>query len=190
MAALIGENQAALARGPVAITGAWESYVAACGPQLTVCRKPMDAPMQRRWKTTLGYFDQLAESCREAKIRLALVIVPSPLQTNRPLLEAVCRRQGCGLTDVDLDLPQRRFAAYAAERQLPMLDLLPALRQCPEQPYIHQGWRWNDAGQDVAVHTLSGWMQSTFPDALAAHRSDIAAELAAGDPGQLSTRQR
>lgn len=140
----------------------WETYVAACGPQLAVCRKPIDAAMQCRWKTTLGYLDELEQGCREAGIPLALVIVPSPLQINRPLLEAACRRQGYLSSEIDLELPQRRLAAYAAERKLAAFDLLPALRLCPEQPFVHQGWRWSDGGNAAAAEALTGWLQTTF----------------------------
>jgi hypothetical protein len=169
----------------------WDAYVAACGPQLIVCRKPINATMQQRWKTTLRYLDDLAESCRRADIPLALVIVPSPLQTNRPLLDAVCRRQGCGPTDVDVELPQRRLAAYAAERKVPLFDLLPALRTCPEQPYVHQGWHWNEAGNEVAAQALTSWLQSTFATTLAARRPDLGPLSSADDDASwlLARRQ-
>ena len=109
----------------------WNRFVAACSPQLSICRKPMDGATQQRWKTTLGRFDSLVDTCRSANISLALVVIPSPLQTSRPLLDAVCRRTGCTPGDVDLELPQRRLAAYAADRKLPLCDLLPALRSVP-----------------------------------------------------------
>lgn len=186
-AAKLGSNGQAVAAVPAA--GAWETYVAACGPQLAVCRKPIDAAMQRRWKTTLGYLDELSRGCREAGIQLALVIAPSPLQTNRPLLEAACRRQGYAPSEIDLDLPQRRLAAYAADRNLPAFDLLPALRSCPEQPFIHQGWRWNARGNAAAAQALSGWLQSTFTEPFAARRPAVQQHAADDDPAMLVARK-
>jgi hypothetical protein len=136
--------------------------VAACGTQLTVCRRPIDQAMQQRWKQTLGHFDELVSKCRQADIPLAMVVMPSPLQLNRPLFDAVCRRQGCTSANVDVELPQRRLTAYAADRAIPVLDLLPALRLCPEHPFIRHGWQWNDAGNLAVSEALSGWLQSTI----------------------------
>lgn len=168
----------------------WDAYVAACGPQLIVCRKPINVAMQRCWKTTMKYLDDLTEGCRRANIPLALVIVPSPLQTNRPLLDAVCRREGCSLTDVDMELPQRRLAAYAADRKVPLFDLLPALRLCPVQPYVHQGWHWNEAGNEVAAQALTGWLQSTFATTLAARRPKLGPLSSADDDASLLVARR
>jgi hypothetical protein len=178
----VGVNQPSTS---LSVVGRWEDYVAACAPQLATCRKPVDATMQRRWKSTFACLGELEQACRGAKIRLGLIVAPSPLQTNRALLEAVCRRQGLAAANVDLELPQRRLAAYAAERRLPTLDLLPALRQSSEPAYAHQGWEWSEAGQSIVSRTLDGWVSSTFNDAFAAARPQVATAWNSGEQGRL-----
>jgi hypothetical protein len=165
--------------------GRWEDYVRACSPQLTACRKPIDASMQQRWKSTFAYFDELEKGCREANIPLALVVAPSPVQTNRALLDAVCRRQGCTKADVDLELPQRRLAVYASQRNLPALDLLPALMQLPDQAFVHQGRQWTDAGRATVVRALDGWLRSTFATVLTPARAPMTAAWNPGDEDRL-----
>jgi hypothetical protein len=168
----------------------WDAYVAACGPQLTVCRTPISATVQSRWKTTLRHLDDLMNNCRRTNTPFALVIVPSPLQTNRPLLDAVCRREGCGPAEVDVELPQRRLAAYAADRNIPLFDLLPALKLSPEQPYVHQGWHWTAAGNAAAAQALTGWLQSTFGPTLAKRRPELGPLSATDNASWLVARRQ
>jgi hypothetical protein len=170
-----------------AAKGRWEDYVLACSPQLAACRKPLDASMHERWKSTFAYIDELEAVCRKERIPLALVVAPSPLQTNRALLDAVCRRQGCSSSDVDLEMPQRRLAVYAAQRNLPALDLLPAMKHAAEQPFVHQGWQWTPAGRASVAQALDGWLRSTFAGVLAANREAVAAAWKSGGPDRLAS---
>ncbi len=136
--------------------------------QLRVCRTPLDDQMQRCWKRTTGHLDRLVDRCRKRGVNMALVVVPSPFQVNPRLCDTLCRRAGCERSDIDIDLPQRRLAAYAQERQVPVVDLLPVLRRCEASPYEHNADAWNELGNSVAAETVSGWLQSRLGGHLAA----------------------
>ncbi len=163
----------------------WEDYVRMCGPQLIACRKPVDPAMQSRWKSLFASLDALDAKCRAENIPLALVVTPSPLQTNGALLEAVCRRQGCGKQDIDLDLPQRRLVVYASQHKRPALDLLPSLRQSSEQPFVHQSRTWTEAGRATIARTLDSWLRSTFATMLLPGRVPVAAAWNPADEDRL-----
>jgi hypothetical protein len=72
------------------------------------------------------------------------------------------RRAGYGTAQVDLGLPQRRLAAYACERDVAIVDLLPALRNSREPAFRRHETRLSDAGQRIAAETIGGWIDRQY----------------------------
>ena len=139
-----------------------QAYLSRAGAELAICRTPLSDRMRARWKVALTDLDALAERCRAKQLPLAIVAVPPQFQVNVALCETLRRRQGCDSSDIDLELPQRRLAAFAAERQVPLLDLLPYLRRAERPVYERNAAGWNDAGNAVAAEALGGWLSSQF----------------------------
>jgi hypothetical protein len=69
---------------------------------------------------------------------------------------------------LDLDLPQRRLAAFAQARNLPIFDLLPHLRLSDEPVYARGTEGWNEHGTELAVQALGGWLRSRYGGAMSA----------------------
>ena len=139
-----------------------DSYLRVTGRELSVCRTPVDGSTDGRWQKALQHLDGLVRNCQRSQVDLALVLVPSEFQVNRVLLETLCRRMGYAEKQIDLELPQRRLATFAGDRQVPYVDLLPHLRLCQEPPYERSTRQWNAEGTAVALRTVGGWIQSRY----------------------------
>jgi hypothetical protein len=148
-----------------------ESFLHGLSPQLAACRTPIDGAMRERWERVFGSLDRVIAVCREADVPLALVIVPAEFQVNQALLGTLLRRYGVSSGQVDVDLPQRRLAGFAHERQLPLIDLLPHLRLCRESAFVRHASTLNAAGNSAAATAIGGWLQSRYAGQIAAQLS-------------------
>jgi hypothetical protein len=135
--------------------------------RLSICRTPLDEPTKLRWHETFAHLDAFAGECAALEMPLALVVVPDGFQVNRVLCEVLRRRAGYQIADLDLALPQRRLAAYAVERQLALLDLLPYLRASRNPVYRSGEGGWNGEGQAVAGQAISGWLRAQYSGLIA-----------------------
>ena len=144
-----------------------EALLLEAGRELRICRTPIDRATDQRWKKAFKHLDGLVRECRESRIEVALVVVPSAFQVNGILCETLCRRMGYDAKTIDVDLPQRRLVTFAGDRGIGCVDLTPHLRRCEEPPYEHSGSGWNDEGTAVAVYAIGRWIESRYRDTLA-----------------------
>jgi hypothetical protein len=146
-----------------------ESYLRSCARRLVVCRTPIDDSMHRRWQQSLAHLDNVVRQCRQQEVPMALILAPGEFQVSRTLCEALRRRAGYGAEELDLELPQRRLAGFADQRQLPVLDLLPHFRAAEISPFGQNAHHWNDHGHSIAADVLSSWLQTRFGAMIAAN---------------------
>lgn len=73
---------------------------------------PNSPMVEEGWRITLENLGAVVDLCREQQLKLLLVVFPFVVQFDVP----------------GLDVPQRRFADFAADNEVPLLDLLPLLR--------------------------------------------------------------
>jgi hypothetical protein len=140
----------------------FETFLRGLGPQLAACRSPIGDELRTRWQRTYVSLDHLLAACREQRVPLAMLVVPGQFQVNRSLCETLGRRAGYPSEQLDLDLPQRRLAGFAAERQVPLLDLLPHLRLASEPLYERNASAWNEAGHRLAAKTVGVWLETSY----------------------------
>lgn len=145
-----------------------QEFLRVRSPQLIVCRTPIDDRMHRCWKQSLGHLTQLIDRSRQQQVPLALVVVPAEFQVNSALCDTLRRRMGYEAKDVDVQLPQRRLAAFAHQKDVAMLDLLPFLQRSEESPYQRNGYVWNATGHQIAAQAIGGWLQSKYANHVAA----------------------
>ena len=163
---IVGQSIEGAAAAPIA-AGDFETFCRALAPQLSACRTPLDASMLERWQRRFEGLDRLAADCRQMELPLALVLVPGEFQVNRALRETLARRAGYKPEQLDVELPQRKLAAFAEDRQLPLIDLLPSLRSCGDSPYERNAATWSDAGHATAATAIGGWLESRYGRQLA-----------------------
>jgi hypothetical protein len=63
---------------------------------------------------------------------------------------------------VDVELPQRRIAGYAGQREVPVLDLLPQLRLSRQAMYTRNQMTLSERGNIEAAEAIGGWLESRF----------------------------
>jgi lysophospholipase L1-like esterase len=87
------------------------------------------APIERAWASSLGVLDQLVAAARGQGLRLVLVVFPVEVQLDEAAIARYRRDHGVSVPERALDgEPQRRLLAFGAKHDVPVVDLLPALR--------------------------------------------------------------
>ncbi len=110
------------------------------------------------WATALSQLDRFADTCRRAGVPMVLVCFPIIDQMNAP--DAPAR-------------PQKRLAAFAAEHDVPYLDLLPAYRAAVGTGREASGRLFKDPthptveGHRIAGEALAAFLESRKLPAIA-----------------------
>jgi hypothetical protein len=149
----------------------FEGFLDGLTPQLVACRAPISEQLLGRWTQVQSALDELSARCSAQGLPVALVLAPSQFQVDVRLVETLARRAGCESRELDLELPQRKWSAFAESRSIPLVDLLPALRLCAQGAYRRNVPTWSDAGDAAAAATIGGWLESRYGGqlAIAAH---------------------
>lgn len=124
--------------------------------RLKLCQVPASGKTERSWDVTLSILGELADETAGA---LRVVIIPDEFQVNDALFATLAAgREG----EFDREDPQRRLLAYFAQRGVPCLDLLPALRDAErdEHTYKPRDTHWNARGNRVAAEQIARWLEA------------------------------
>jgi hypothetical protein len=136
---------------------------------LQVCRVPVPEKVQLCWRAALAHLDRVVCHCSDAGVVPTLVIVPGEFQIDERLCRSLCRRAGYRRADqIDIDLPQRRLAAYAKDRRLHLVDLLPHMRASKMPTYASDASQFNDQGNSLTATILSEWLETQMGGTLLA----------------------
>jgi lysophospholipase L1-like esterase len=88
-----------------------------------------DPALERAWESSLRVLADLVKLARARGLRLVLLVFPVEVQLDGAAIERYRRDYGVNVSARALDgEPQRRLAAFAAAHDVPVIDLLPALR--------------------------------------------------------------
>lgn len=129
----------------------YDEFVRLRSPIIGACRLGEPTAEFDRHREEQVAVERLAGECRSAGVRLVLVLVPGEFQLSPQLTAAYCRRQECEPTALDIDLPQRRWRAFAEHLGVSTIDLLPALRESGEVVYMTNSPQWNARGLEVVA---------------------------------------
>jgi hypothetical protein len=139
---------------------------------LQVCRVPVPEAVQSCWRAAFEHLDRVVFRCLDEGVMPTLVVVPSEFQIDERLCQMLCRRAGYRRADqIDIDLPQRRLAAYAKDRRIQLLDLMPHMRASKTPTYVSDAAQFNEHGNALAATILSEWLQTQYGPALLADGS-------------------
>jgi hypothetical protein len=158
----------ARAAGRPASDGDFESFVRRRSAVIAACRTDDDPSLARRRRDAQHALGRLVRQCRLHDIGVGLVLTPGEYQLASSLATSYCRNQGLDAGRIDVDLPQRRWAAYADKLEVASVDLLPAFRGAGAAMYEPTSVRWTDQGHAVAAETIGRWLSSAYGESLAA----------------------
>jgi len=137
-----------------------ERYLQSVRRELAFFRAHADSATERAWFDSLATLDRFVAACRDRRVPLVVVVQPSHPQVSRAMLEEGARSAGIDPGTLDVTIPQRRFAAFFAERGVPALDLLPVFERAarernPDDFYLKNDTHWSVPGNEVAARELA-----------------------------------
>jgi hypothetical protein len=134
--------------------------------QLDACRVPESATRKDQWRAAAEHLDHVINQCCRRDIELALVVVPADFQLSASLRDALVRRSGGQASEYDFELPQRRWARFAHERGVAVLDLLPSLRAARASVYLPDAADFSQQGLELASAALGDWLRARYEPAI------------------------
>jgi len=133
--------------------GAWKGISDRWGPT-PVGEDTMYAPVyepetERAVKTVEDLFVAMAEACRAHGVQFLVVMIPTRKQASAEPHATV--------DGLDLEKPQRTFAAFFTEHGIPYIDLLPALRAAAATApvYFRYDAHWTVWGHTAAARAIA-----------------------------------
>jgi hypothetical protein len=72
---------------------------------------------------------------------------------------------------LDPELPQRRVTQFAAQRNIPVIDLLPVFRSSQQAVYLPNRAEMSDHGIQLAVDVVGSWLLARYGSELASAQS-------------------
>jgi hypothetical protein len=114
----------------------------------------------------LHALDRVWRWCDSRDAQLTLLVIPRSWQVEPQGLAAMTEALHIDPDDLDMDRPQRILRAWSGERNIPVVDLLPAFRQAfSKQPgarlYYSPDAHWTPAGHALAAKAAVRAMQET-----------------------------
>lgn len=130
-------------------------------PELTLCAVEPDAETEQRYRTAELLLLELASRARDAGVPLILSLSPSMVQVIPELWQKLSDRATEQGLQLDRELPNRRIHSFAVRHHIPVLDLLPPLREAQmrgESIYNRLEQHWTAAGNRVVADALRGFL--------------------------------
>ena len=140
-----------------------ERYLESVRRELAFFRGDGASAVARAWFDSLAGLTKIIALCRARGVPLAVVLSPSHVQVSRALLAEGARSAGVDPAGIDVAGPQRRLAAFFAERGVPVLDLLPAFERAarerdPDGFYLTNDTHWSVAGNEIAAQEIARFL--------------------------------
>jgi hypothetical protein len=145
----------------------FESFVRRRAPAVAACRTDDEPALARRWRDAQLALSRFVHQCRLHDIGVGLVLTPGEYQLAPNLAASYCRNLGLDSGRIDVDLPQRRWTAYADKLEVASVDLLPAFRGAGCAVFEPASVRWTEQGQTVAAETIGRWLSGAYAETLA-----------------------
>lgn len=133
------------------------------GQMLELFRHKESPAEQRAWDTAEALMLKTRQAAERAGARYAVVVVPTRWQVHADDWQALLAARN--EPDDDrwvLRGPQKRFVQMAERHQIPVIDLLPAMRdaaQLGQRLYYNVDIHWRPEGHQLAAHTVTNFLQ-------------------------------
>jgi len=123
--------------------------------RLEIFRRRPSREVALGYEQSMGTFEQMVA---EIGPSLRVVLIPDELQVNDALYAEITRD---GAEAFDRELPQRLLNRFFLERGVPVLDLLPVLREAERvaPTYQERDTHWGIHGNRVAAEAIAAWLR-------------------------------
>ena len=159
VSAMFTPSIAAAADGPMTLRLSppldYDEYIRRRAASVLAASKSKVVEREAHRRNAQAALERLVRACDKQNIPVTLVLAPGEFQLSTHLTAAFCRRMQLETTDLDLELPQRRWSALAEHLHVSKIDLLPALREKGEIVYLPNSAEWNERGQTIVAETIA-----------------------------------
>jgi hypothetical protein len=140
-----------------------ERYLESVRRELAFFRAVPDSAVARAWYDSLAGLDRIVALCRARGVPLVVVVSPSQVQVSPALLAEGARSASADPSAFDVAIPQKRLAVFFAERDVAMLDLLPAFARAsrthdPDGFYLKNDTHWSVPGNEIAGEAIARFL--------------------------------
>ena len=118
------------------------------------------------WDQAEDHLARIDKLCQQAKIPWLLVLIPGEVQVDSGIRSQVLKELNRVPAEFDFEAPQRRLKEFARTRRIPVLDLMPALREAHRtegRQYVPNDTHWNILGNATAgkalAEALAHWLR-------------------------------
>jgi hypothetical protein len=98
-----------------------------------------------------------AATARQHAAAFAVIVAPAQKQASAVLWDETLRGHGLDAGHYAYDLPNRRFDEFAEQQKLPLLDLLPLLRQDHDEIYDNEHWK--PEGHELVAAAIADFLR-------------------------------
>ena len=109
---------------------------------------------------TLAELDGIADLCAERGVQLRVLVIPRSIEVYEWEQFRWIKAFDLAEDELDVERPHRELAAWAAPRQVPLLDLLPGFQEHPreERLFFYPDSHLNPRGHAVIAEALAWWL--------------------------------
>lgn len=130
--------------------------------QTDILHNPPPPAMRAAWWVTDRLLLRFRDAVRKAGAVPLVVIVPSHLQVYPEIWKDAVREMRLNESDFDVTLPNRHLVAFGQANGLPVLDLLPALREAAKSSslplYFRTDPHWTAEGHRRATEAVASFL--------------------------------
>lgn len=137
-----------------------KTYLELTAGRLVVCRAEPTAEDRKRWQMVEQSLEELISDCRGHAVPVAFVLIPDEFQIHDALRNKALTLRGWREEELDLHGPQRRLIEFLTARQVPVLDLFPAIAEAGPTAYIRNDGHFTVTGHRIAAREVARWLRS------------------------------
>ncbi len=135
-----------------------EHYLYMLSQNLPVYLRNPGSDTSELWDQAEDHLKRIDSMCLNAGIPWLLVLIPGEVQVDPEIRSQVLEGLNRVPEDYDFDVPQRRLKEFARTRQIPVIDLLPALREAHQaegRQYVPNDTHWNTRGNATTGRAMA-----------------------------------
>lgn len=117
--------------------------------------------MQNRMKHTIRTFEEIRHLADTHGTELLFILIPDEVQVEQQLQSEVADYARKTTDDYDFDWPSTTLETELNDMNIPVINLLPTMKNHSETLYAKQDTHWNDMGNTVAAKHIAEYILSS-----------------------------